>query len=60
MLSDTERKHLILTGKNGSGKTSLLEAIREVVAIIQRQANVHKNIGSPFNDTLKKIYKYQL
>jgi recombinational DNA repair ATPase RecF len=27
-LSDTERKHLILTGKNGSGKTSVLEAIR--------------------------------
>jgi predicted ATP-binding protein involved in virulence len=26
-LSATERKHLILTGKNGSGKTSLLEAI---------------------------------
>jgi predicted ATP-binding protein involved in virulence len=26
-LSDTERKHLILTGKNGSGKTSLLESM---------------------------------
>ncbi len=26
-LSDTERKHLIITGKNGSGKTSLLEAL---------------------------------
>lgn len=26
-LSDTERKHLILTGKNGSGKTSVLEAL---------------------------------
>lgn len=26
-LSDTERKHLILTGKNGSGKTSVLEGI---------------------------------
>ncbi len=24
-LSETERKHLIITGKNGSGKTSLLE-----------------------------------
>ena len=29
VLSDTECKHLILTGKNGSGKTSLLEAMRE-------------------------------
>ncbi len=28
-LSTTERKHLILTGKNGSGKTSLLEALRD-------------------------------
>lgn len=27
-LSETECKHLIITGKNGSGKTSLLEAIR--------------------------------
>jgi len=27
-LSEIERKHLVLTGKNGSGKTSLLEAIR--------------------------------
>ena len=27
-LSENELKHLILTGKNGSGKTSLLEAIR--------------------------------
>jgi predicted ATP-dependent endonuclease of OLD family len=26
-LSETERRHLILTGKNGSGKTSVLEAI---------------------------------
>ena len=26
-ISETERKHLILTGKNGSGKTSVLEAI---------------------------------
>jgi len=29
-LSENELKHLILTGKNGSGKTSLLEAIREI------------------------------
>lgn len=34
-LSNTERKHLILTGKNGSGKTSLLEAVRDEVAFIQ-------------------------
>jgi predicted ATP-binding protein involved in virulence len=29
VLSETERKHLILTGKNGSGKTSLLQEIRD-------------------------------
>lgn len=28
-LSEDERKHLILTGKNGSGKTSVLESIRK-------------------------------
>ncbi len=30
-ISETQRKHLILTGKNGSGKTSVLEALREVL-----------------------------
>jgi predicted ATPase len=31
VLSDTKRKHLIITGKNGSGKTSVLEAMRDKV-----------------------------
>lgn len=30
-LSATERKHLILTGRNGSGKTSVLEALRRCI-----------------------------
>ena len=30
-LSKTERKNLILTGKNGSGKTSVLEALRNYI-----------------------------
>jgi predicted ATP-binding protein involved in virulence len=34
-LSETERRHLILTGRNGSGKTSLLEAVRDFVAYAQ-------------------------
>jgi predicted ATP-dependent endonuclease of OLD family len=38
-LSETERKHLILTGKNGSGKTSVLETMRDFV-----QAYSHKNL----------------
>ncbi len=35
MLSDTERKHLIITGKNGSGKTSLLEAMQFITSYMQ-------------------------
>lgn len=35
-LSDTERKHLILAGKNGSGKTSLLEAMKDNILYFQR------------------------
>ncbi len=34
-LSDTERKHLILTGKNGSGKTSVLEVLKRNLVVIQ-------------------------
>ncbi|MDR0949423.1 MAG: AAA family ATPase [Lachnospiraceae bacterium] len=34
-LSENERKHLILTGKNGSGKTSLLEKMKEYVLSAQ-------------------------
>lgn len=33
-LSDTGRKHLILTGKNGSGKTSTLESLKEHLEFI--------------------------
>ena len=36
-LSDTERKHLILTGKNGSGKTSVLEGIITFIKNIQSE-----------------------
>ena len=35
ILSDTECKHLILTGKNGSGKTSVLEAVRDKILFHQ-------------------------
>lgn len=31
-LSETERKHLIITGKNGSGKTSVVEALRDSIS----------------------------
>lgn len=35
-LSSSERKHLIFTGKNGSGKTSMLEALRDSVLFEQK------------------------
>jgi len=31
-LSETEKKHLIFTGKNGSGKTSLLQALSLLIS----------------------------
>ncbi len=34
-ISENERKHLMITGKNGSGKTSLLNSIRENLVAIQ-------------------------
>lgn len=38
-LSDTERKHLLLTGKNGSGKTSVLERIASyLIAVTDGEA----------------------
>lgn len=30
-ISDTERKHLMLTGKNGSGKTSVINALKNII-----------------------------
>jgi predicted ATP-binding protein involved in virulence len=38
-LSETEKKHLLITGKNGSGKTILLNAIIEHLNTICRDAN---------------------
>ena len=51
-LSDTERKHLILTGKNGSGKTSVLLALKTLIntyfipgknAVLSKQKYTLKN-----------------
>jgi predicted ATPase len=41
VLSDKERRHLILTGKNGSGKTSLLEAMRD--SVLSSQSKYYNN-----------------
>jgi recombinational DNA repair ATPase RecF len=42
-LSDIERKYLILAGKNGSGKTSLLEATRNHVLLAQTASDFFKS-----------------
>lgn len=36
LLSNSEKKHLILTGKNGSGKTSLLDALAQYLTFIEQ------------------------
>jgi predicted ATP-binding protein involved in virulence len=36
-LSSTERQHLILTGRNGSGKTSVLFALKNYLQLIENQ-----------------------
>ncbi len=41
-LSATERKHLILTGKNGSGKTSVLEEMKIMINKVIRKNSVNK------------------
>ena len=50
-LSETERKHLILTGKNGSGKTSVLESLRDSLEYIVSNRYVDF-------DTAKKNYEH--
>ncbi len=41
-LSETERKHLILTGKNGSGKTSVLEAMDRYLSMYPEEITYEK------------------
>jgi len=50
LLSETEKKHLILTGKNGSGKTSLLDAIRLCL---------NSNLLDPCQGSRELICKYE-
>jgi predicted ATP-binding protein involved in virulence len=48
-----QKKHLILTGKNGSGKTSVLNALVEVFQDIKRKSNAQK-----FEKTLEKLRQF--
>lgn len=63
-ISEKTRKHLILTGKNGSGKTSLLEGILDYFAILNYSTlsmldrhrdfiNVHKDDLTRYENLLK-------
>lgn len=40
-LDDKERKHLILTGRNGSGKTVLLEKMQEFLDDVHNTPDLH-------------------
>jgi predicted ATP-binding protein involved in virulence len=46
-ISETERKHLILTGKNGSGKTSVLQSLKNYLWAVEE--NLFMNVGSVGN-----------
>jgi len=50
-IDDRQKKHLILTGKNGSGKTSILNAIVDFLQLVKNDVNLNflqleKNIES--------------
>ena len=53
-LSSTTRKHLILTGKNGSGKTSLLLALKQFLQNIDNGAYAHYNNYQSNYEKIKK------
>ena len=57
-LSESERKHLIITGKNGSGKTSLLEAMR-LFFLLRTEKVEHKTwlIENLAEEPLKNQFK---
>ncbi|MDR1411771.1 MAG: AAA family ATPase [Spirochaetaceae bacterium] len=51
LLSENERKHLIITGRNGSGKTSVLDALRECIRNLRTPGKTvnQKEISLYFN-----------
>lgn len=59
-LSDTERKHLILTGKNGSGKTSVMQALNKRLyqIYLSNIQYVQNEIDSGNTDEIEDIIQY--
>jgi predicted ATP-binding protein involved in virulence len=53
-LSETERKHLIITGKNGSGKTSLLSEINKFLGASNQYSYGHLESWKEILDSYKK------
>lgn len=49
-LKENERKHLILTGKNGSGKTSVLESLSSFIANLKEIENSNKYLKMDLNN----------
>lgn len=60
-LSKNERKHLILTGKNGSGKTSVLEAIKSYITVyFNKNAPYILDFPNDISSTQEGVKKYNL
>ena len=57
-IDEKERKHLILTGKNGSGKTSVLNYLKQYLAFFQAKDLVSQKLlmQEKMKIHLKKIY----
>lgn len=59
-ISETERKHLILTGKNGSGKTSVLLEIKEILKLIESQEFVeYAGLKATLNHSFGELQKIE-
>ncbi|MBE5833961.1 MAG: ATP-binding cassette domain-containing protein [Butyrivibrio sp.] len=58
-ISDSRKKNLIITGKNGSGKTSLLKAITEQLNYLTTQGDFDELMGiiSNFERTMQMLKK---
>lgn len=67
-LSENKKKHLILTGKNGSGKTSVLEALSKMIDLnnhslrsisLNIQAiQEHQKVIESFQNQIEKVLKH--
>lgn len=57
-LSQTERQHLILTGPNGSGKTSILNQLKLVLSDLSQESNKNESISSWLKPDHMSIYEH--